>query len=191
MMIGEVLRYRGLYVQTGCAVPPSATAYCPSERLAVLAALALALLALVTAPGPRAAAQGESAVAYIGLYLAVAGADGQWIGYPLGAHPYVRDGSTYAVAMAAMSWDVLQALLGTGNRGSAYLLGDLPYVGDGMCQPGAVRRWWHRGERVAAPLGMDWQAAAPPAMESPPTCPVSEPADGRLELRVVGAAAAP
>ena len=155
-----------------------------------LARLALWTTAIALLVGPAAtraapAAQTDQDLPYIGLSLAVVDGGGQWTGRWLGAHPLTRDGATYVVAMAAASWTVLQDALRTGDRGAYYLLGDLPYVGDGVCAPGTLRRWWRNGEPIGDGSGMSWEAGAAPPTAPAPACPQNLASEAPLVLQSV------
>src|SRR3954469_12667041 len=108
-----------------------------------------ALLAILILRAPLAGAapshQDDDDPWWMGVSLAMTNANGQWTGQWLGAHRYTREGGLYVVVMADASWDRLQQALATTSPAAAYVLGDTPYVGDGMCAPGAWRHWWHNG----------------------------------------------
>ncbi len=148
---------------------------------AALAALLLAGLAAAPAPATAGCVPPEERT-YVGLALATVDAGGRWVGRWLGAHPLSCDGDTYVLAVAAPSWaDLERALAAAGPQ--RYLIGDLPYVGDGTCIPDAVRQWWAPGEPTADGAGMRWQmAAVPPGAPSFP-CPLNVPADGPIVLQ--------
>ncbi len=153
-----------------------------SRALQLAVVLALAVPAIASA---SAAAQTDEDVPYIGITLAIADGSGRWTGRWLGAHPLTRDGATYVVAMAAASWSVLQAALRANAGAEVYLLGDLPYVGDGVCAPGTLRRWWGNGVLAADGGSMTWETAMVPASAPALSCPVSLGADAPLVVQAV------
>ncbi|SRR5581483_5659991 len=162
-------------------------------RRAGLAPCFAVLLALAAPALGRAepAPQSDEDVPYIGISLAIVDASGRWSGRWLGAHPLTRDGATYVVGMAAASWTVLQGTLRAGERGSYYLLGDLPYVGDGVCAPGTLRRWWSNGELAGDGSQMRWEAASVPDTAPALSCPVSLGAEAPLVVQAVPAPTPP
>jgi hypothetical protein len=87
--------------------------------------------------------------------------------------------------MAAASWGVLQDALRAGEPGSFYLLGDLPYVGDGVCAPGTLRRWWGNGEVAGDGSRMHWAAATVPDTAPAMSCPLSLSAEAPLVVQAV------
>jgi hypothetical protein len=145
----------------------------------------VALLAgpAATRAGPTSQAAEDSP--YIGISLATIDSRGQWSGRWLGAHLWTREGATYLVAMAGPSWAVLQDMLRTDNRGAFYLLGDLPYAGDGVCAPGTLRRWWRSGELIGDGTAMTWEPATVPAGAPAPPCPQNLPSEAPLVLQAV------
>jgi hypothetical protein len=127
----------------------------------------------------------------MGITLATTNASGQWTGRWLGAHRYTRDGALYVVAIADASWNQLQQALATPGPAAVYLLGDVPYVGDGMCAPGALRRWWNNGELTADRQGMGWAPAPVPDSAPALACPTNILPEAGLVLRLPGDAPTP
>jgi hypothetical protein len=157
-------------------------------------ALAALLVSLLPgAPVARAvpAHQDADEPALMGFTLATTNANGQWTGQWLGAHRYTRDGALYVVTLAEASWAQMQQTLATMVPSAVYLLGDAPYVGDGTCAPGALRRWWQNGELTADRRGMGWEPAPVPPTAPVVACPSNLLPEAGLVLRLAGDAPAP
>jgi|SRR3954452_23167136 hypothetical protein len=164
------------------------------RRLPEIVALG-ALLAILILRAPVAGAapshQDDDDPWWIGVSLAMTNANGQWTAQWLGAHRYTREGGLYVVVMADASWDRLQQALATTSPAAAYVLGDTPYVGDGMCAPGAWRHWWHNGVLTTDRQEMAWQATPVPASAPALACPTNLFPEVGLVLRLAGDAPRP
>lgn len=119
---------------------------------------------------------------YLGLAYAQRDASGRWTGRWLGAHPVACDGDGYVALIAAEPMTTLQrALSAQPSSGPLLLLGDVPYVGDGVCASGQLRRWWEPAPGDAN--SATWQPTEVPPDVPALSCPLSLPADGPLLLR--------
>jgi hypothetical protein len=127
----------------------------------------------------------------MGVALARTNPNGQWAGQWLGAHRYTRDGGLYVVAFADTSWSQLQQALAAAGPTAVYLLGEVPYVGDGTCAPGAWRLWWRNGQLTADGRGMGWEPAPVPASAPAVACPANLFPEAGLVLRLAGDAPTP
>ena len=154
------------------------------SRRAGWAAIAALFLCIANGPAPaRAACVPPAELTHVGIALASVDARGQWVGRWLGAHPLTCEGDIYVLAVVAPSWtDLEQALRAA--EGERYIIGDIPYVGDDTCIPGAQRHWWGQGTTTGE-AAMRWEVAGvPPGVPAFP-CPVNVPSDGPLVLRLM------
>jgi hypothetical protein len=156
-----------------------------------LGALLASLIFCASVAGASPSHQGDDEPQLMGVTLATTNAAGQWTGRWLGAHHYTREGALYVVAIADTSWAQLQQALATSGPAAVYLLGDVPYVGDAVCPPGAVRRWWQNGELTADRQGMGWTPAAAPDSAPALACPTNILSEAGLVLRLAGDAPTP
>lgn len=127
----------------------------------------------------------------MGVALARTNANGQWTGQWLGAHRYTREGPLYVVVFAEASWSQLQQGLAAAGSAAVYVVGEVPYVGDGTCAPGAWRLWWRNGELTADRRGMGWEPSPVPASAPAIPCPANLFPEGGLVLRLAGDAPTP
>ena len=120
---------------------------------------------------------------YVGIALASVDARGQWVGRWLGAHLLSCDGDAYVLDVVGPSWADLERALGaTGPE--RYLIGDIPYIGDDTCIPGALRHWWGQGTTTGSGA-MRWEVGGVPPGAPAFACPINVPPDGPLVLRLM------
>jgi hypothetical protein len=156
-----------------------------------LGALLAGLILCASVAGASPSHQDDDEPQLMGVSLASTNANGQWTGQWLGAHRYTREGALYVVAIAEASWSQLQQALATAGPAAVYVLGDVPYVGDGMCAPGAWRLWWRNGELTTDRRGMGWEPAPVPASAPALACPTNLFPEAGLVLRLASDAPTP
>jgi hypothetical protein len=135
--------------------------------------------------------QAEESGEYMGVSFAITDASGRWVGRWLGAHLYTRDGTTYFVGLSPEPWAQLQQALATTDRAALYVLGDLPYAGDGVCAPGSIRRWWSNGQISPGVQAVSWEPAPVPPSAPALPCPLSILPEGWLVLQPVASPPGP